>query len=264
MRFVHAFFSPLRDPFYKDWLFYVFALFELALIANVIETESDFVSGIFSLIIGTLLYWAIFVFGGAKLRNPGLPLFMGVERVKKGSLQNLKSHQHEEVDLTDIQGNLKKYSEKSKDYLLDAFQTGSGKLEAYINATIVLSALKPNGGENLHARLFGPVWFQYSELKREQAASFCLTDDGLFIVSWRKRPNALLDFWFTHLSEIKNVEIAGNSEATLRTGVSQRVNGNTSGRLMGETISISPRIERDLEINEIALIGFYSLLSEIL
>ena len=39
MRFVHAFFSPLRDPFYKDWLFYVFALFELALIANVIGTE---------------------------------------------------------------------------------------------------------------------------------------------------------------------------------------------------------------------------------
>ena len=93
-------------------------------------------------------------------------------------------------------------------------------MEAYINATIVLSALKPNGGENLHARLFGPVWFQYSELKREQAGSFCLTDDGLFIVSWRKRPNALLDYWFTHLSEIKNVEIAGNSEATLRTGVS--------------------------------------------
>ncbi len=264
MRFIHAFFSPLRDPFYRDWLFYVFALFEFALITNVIETESDFASGVIRLIAGTLMYWAIFIYGGAKLRRPGLPVSMGMERARPRSTKAVVDAHDDKVDLTDIRGNLEKYSEKNKEYLLAAFQSGSRGLDAYIESTIVLTALEMQNGKNLNARLFGPIWFQYSELKREQAASFCLTDDGLFIVSWRKRPNALLDYWFTHLSEIKNVEIAGNSEATLRTGVSQRVNGNTSGRLMGETISISPRIERDLEINEIALIGFYSLLSEIL
>lgn len=263
MRFIHAFFSPLRDPFYRDWLFYVFALFEFALITNVIETESDFASGVIRLIAGTLMYWAIFIYGGAKLRRPGLPVSMGMERARRRSTKAVMDA-HDKVDLTDIQGNLKKYSEKSKDYLLAAFQSGSRRLDVYIESTIVLAALETQGGKNLNARLFGPVWFQYSELRREQAASFCLTDDGWLIVSWRKRPNALLDYWFTHLSEIKGVEIAGNSEAVLRTGVSQRTKGNTSGRLMGETISISPRIDKDLEINEIALIGFYSLLSEVL
>jgi hypothetical protein len=263
MRLLYGFFGPLRDPFYKDWLFYIFLFFELSLIGNSIGTGG--IEGAYQFTVGTILYWFIFIIGGVKLRNPGLPLIFGFESHKPPKNLNLctySSEQETKVDLSDFEGNIVKYVGKRKEYLLGSFQSSGKKLESYIDATIALSVFE-GGNRSLNAILFGPVWFKSSDLKREYQGSFCLTEEGLLVFSWRKRPNSLLDYWATMLPEIKEIHLVDGYKIALLVSTANRTIGRVNGRVMGEIITFSPRLADDASINEIALIGFYSLVQDI-
>lgn len=264
MKYLYAFFSPLRDPFYRDWLFYVFLLFELPLIGSSIESGGE--EGVFVFVSGTIVYWALFIVGGAKLRSPGIPLFFGVDKGKKVGNSTSKiyaSKQESHVDLEDFSGNITKYGSQKNDYLMSAFQSGKRNLDAYVDATLILAAFEGFGPTTMNAKLFGPIWFHCSELKKKYPASFCLTDNGMLIFSWRKRPNALLDYWATTTQEIQSLKLEEQGGIQMFISTANRTIGNTRGMIYSETVSISPRLTKDVGVNEIALIGFYSLVEEI-
>lgn len=264
MKYLYAFFSPLRDPFYRDWLFYIFLFFELSLIGSSIEAGGE--EGVLTFVTGTIAYWAIFIVGGSKLRSPGMPLFFGIDKGKKVGRSISRAHsskQDLQIDLEDFRGNIVKYGSQKNDYLMRAFQDGKKSLDAYIDATIILAAFEGFGPSSMNARLFGPIWFYCSELKKEYPASFCLTDKGMLIFSWRKRPNALLDYWATTTQDIQSLELKKGGGIELFVSTASRTIGNTKGMIYSETISLSPRLTGDISINEIALIGFYSLVEHI-
>ena len=264
MKYLYAIFSPLRDPFYRDWLFYVFLFFELQLMGSSIEAGGE--EGLLTFVTGTIVYWALFIVGGSKLRSPGIPLFFGMDKGKKvGKSINraYSSKQESHVDLGDFVGNIAKYGSQKNDYLMKAFQDSKKSLEAYVDATIILAAFEGFGPKSMNAELFGPIWFYCSEVKKEYPASFCLTDNGMLFFSWRKRPNALLDYWATTTEEIKSVGLKEEGGIQLFVSTANRTIGKTKGLIYSETVSLSPRLTGDLAINEIALIGFYSLVEHI-
>jgi len=257
MKYLYAFFSPLRDPFYKDWLFYLFLFFEIPQTIRSIEVGGG--EGLFSFVAGTVINWALFVVGGAKLRAPGLPLIFGIASSKKTSAsknRNFASEQENSVEIRDLAKNRAKYGAKGEEYLLKSFQGGSKRLETYVDATIILAAFKGDGLPTLNAKLFGPVWFKCPDLRREYPASFCLTENNLLFFSWRKRPNALLDFWVTPVQEIKRLNIGGTR---MSVSTARRTIGSVSGIVQSEDVQFSPRLESDRSVNEIALIGYFAL-----
>jgi hypothetical protein len=264
MRYIFAFFSPLRDPFWRDWLFYVFLFFEIPLFVSSIQTGGT--EAIWIFFAGTIVYWFIFIVGGAKLRTPGLPLIFGISKkhVEKSSNSSaVASEQELAVNLNDFEHNLKRYASKRSDYLLKSFSSGGKLLETYVDATVVLAAFEGMGTNPMNASLFGPIWFRSIETKRFLPASFCLTDNGFLIFSWRKRPNALLDYFATTISEIRAISILEESKVNLEISQGSRTIGRTRGIVMGEKVDFYPRLAQDASLNEVALIGFYSLVQEI-
>ena len=69
-RLIGAYFSPLRDPYYKDWIFYVFLFFTIPGI--LINSELGLTSIIASIPIALGVNWFIFIFGLSWIRSFGL------------------------------------------------------------------------------------------------------------------------------------------------------------------------------------------------
>ena len=72
-RLVGAYFSPLRDPYFKDWIFYVFLFFTIPSILS--NAELGWAWVLTSIPLTLAVNWCIFIFGFSWIRSFGLNKF---------------------------------------------------------------------------------------------------------------------------------------------------------------------------------------------
>ena len=58
-RYLAAYFSPLRDPYLKDWLFYVYLFFTVPSVLGVVASSAG-VQVFFSIALTLVINWIIF------------------------------------------------------------------------------------------------------------------------------------------------------------------------------------------------------------
>jgi hypothetical protein len=262
-RLLGAYFSPLRDPFHKDWLFYVFLFFTLPQIISHLSTG---VTSFIVLSISTLLLnWLIIVFGFSWVRSFGtnkysIGISPGYRSAESGNFPVLQSS-GAKVDKKDLQGLLKDFRLQSGKSMNTSFDTNSPDFKALIEADFRWMALDMNS--TLQSMIFGPIWFSSSEVKARVPANLSVTQTGEIGISWRKHKNSNLDFWITHVSEISSYQLLGASALKIEVETVNRCIGNVSGLRKSEVATIEIRVSRDGHANRIALTVFGSFIENL-
>lgn len=262
-RLLGAYFSPLRDPFQKDWLFYVFLFFTLPQIIGYLSTG---VVGFIVLSIGTLFFnWLIIIFGFSWVRSFGtnkysIGISPGYKSAESGNFPVVSSL-GVRVEKDNLQGLLKEFSIPAGKSMNGNFDTQSPDWEARIKTDFLWLALDIDS--TLHSMIFGPIWFSSSEVKDRVPADLSLTQTGEIGISWRKHKNSLLDYWITHVSEIKSHQLIGLNILKIEVGTVNRCIGNVSGLRRSEVATIEIRVNRDGHANRRALTVFGSFIENL-
>jgi hypothetical protein len=209
-RLIGAFFSPLRDPFYKDWIFYVFIFFTITSISS--NPDGSLSDSIFlvPLIVG--INWFIFIFGLSWIRSFGLNKYtIGITpKYKSASSLNfpILDQFNKKVTYKDIQQLITKFGLKPGERM-DMFSSDTTKssfdhpdFKNWLESTYIWDMMFKPGA--LTPMLFGPVWFSCTEVKQKVPANLCLMTTGEIAITWRKRTNSPLDYWLTNINEIDN------------------------------------------------------------
>lgn len=262
-RLLGAYFSPLRDPYQKDWLFYVFLFFTLPAIVGHLSAG---VFGFIVLSLGTLLInWLIIVFGISWVRSFGTNKFSigispGYKSAVSGNFPVLQSS-GVKVGKKDLPGLLEEFKLPAGKSMYTTFDTNSPDFKALIETDFLWVALDMNS--TLHSMIFGPIWFRSSEVKGRVPANLSLTHSGEIGISWRKHKNSMLDYWITHISEIKSYQLTDMGLLTVEVGTANRCIGNVSGLRKSEVATIEIRVSKDGHANRRALTVFGSFIENL-
>ena len=262
-RLLGAYFSPLRDPYQKDWLFYVFLFFT---VPQIIGHLSSGVVGFILLSLSTLLLnWLIIVFGFSWVRSFGtnkysIGISPGYKSAESGNFPVLQSS-GAKVGKKDLQSLLKDFKLPAGKSMNTNFDTNSPDFKALIETDFIWVALDMNS--TLYSMIFGPIWFSSSEVKARVPANLSLTQTGEIGISWRKHKNSNLDFWITHINEIKSYQLVDVSVLKIEVETVNRCIGNVSGLRKSEVATIEIRVSRDAHANRRALTVFGSLLENL-
>jgi hypothetical protein len=262
-RLLGAYFSPLRDPYKKDWLFYVFLFFTLPQIISHFST--GFVSFIALSLSTLIINWLMIIFGVSWIRSFGtnkysIGISPGYRSAESGNFPVLQPS-GVKVGKKDLQGLLKEFKLPAGKSMSTKFDNDSVDFKAIIEADFIWSALDMNS--TLRSMIYGPIWFSSSEVKGRVPANLSLTQTGEIGISWRKHKNSMLDYWITHVSEIKSYQLIGVNFLSMEVGTVNRCIGNVSGLRKSEVATIEIRVNKDGHANRRALTVFGSFIENI-
>jgi hypothetical protein len=262
-RLLGAYFSPLRDPYQKDWLFYVFLFFTLPQIIGHLSTG---VVGFIALSLSTLLInWLIIVFGFSWVRSFGTNKFSigmspGYKSAQSGNFPVLYSSGMK-VGKKDLQSLLNEFKLPAGQSMNKSFDINSPDFKAFIEADFIWVILDENS--RLNSMIYGPIWFSSSEVKGRVPANLSLTQTGEIGISWRKHKNSNLDFLITHISEVKSYQLVDVGVLKIEVETVNRCIGNVSGLRKSEVATIEIRVSRDGHANRRALTVFGSFIENL-
>jgi hypothetical protein len=262
-RFLGAYFSPLRDPYQKDWLFYVFLFFT---VPQIIGHFSAGFLGFIVLSLSTLLInWIIFVYGISWIRSFGTNKYsIGIspryKSAKSGNFPVVHSSGLK-TEKKDLQVLLKEFQLPAGQSMNTNFDLNSPDFNALIEADFLWVVLDMNS--TLNSMIYGPIWFSSSEVKNKVPANLSLTQTGEIGISWRKHKNSMLDYWITHISEIKKFQLTEMNVLRLEVGAVNRCIGSVSGLRKSEIATIEIRVNRDGHSNRRALTVFSSFIENL-
>ena len=262
-RLLGAYFSPLRDPYQKDWLFYVFLFFTLPQIISHLSTG---VASFIILSLSTLLInWLIIILGISWMRSFGtnkysIGISPGYKSAESGNFPVLNSS-GTKVSKKDLQGLLKEFTLPAGKSMSSKFDNDSVDFKAIVEADFIWVALDMNS--TLRSMIYGPVWFSSSEVKGRVPANLSLAQTGEIGISWRKHKNSMLDYWITHVSEIKSYQLLDVGLLRMEVGTVNRCIGNVSGLRKSEVATIEIRVNKDGHANRRALTVFGSFIENL-
>jgi hypothetical protein len=268
-RLIGAYFSPLRDPFHKDWIFYVFLFFTIpGILSNLAGGLS---AVIFSIPVTLVVNWCIFIYGLSWIRS------FGTNRNSIGISPRYKSaddlnfpvldQNSRRVDYKDIQDLITKFSLKSgeKMELFSSLEkksiTDHPDFENWIESSFLWDMLFKPG--TLTPMIFGPIWFSSSEVKKRVPANLCLMTTGEIGITWRKNTNSLLDYWLTHVSEISGFRLIDKFSLQLELRTVNRTIGQNSGLRKAEVGTLELRVGNDGHANRRSITTFYSFIGNL-
>ena len=269
-RIIGAYFSPLRDPYYKDWVFYVFLFFTIPGILS--NSELGLTSIIASIPIALGVNWFIFIFGLSWIRSFGLNKYtIGISpKYKSASSLNfpILDQFNKKVNYKDMQELITKFSLKPGERM-DMFSSGITGSELdhpdfknWVESTFIWDMMFKPGA--LTPMLFGPVWFSCAEVKQKVPANLCLMTTGEIAITWRKRTNSNLDYWLTNINEISNFTLVDEFSMSLEVRTVNRVIGKISGIRKSEVGRIELRIGNDGHANRRSITAFFSFIDHLL
>lgn len=269
-RIIGAYFSPLRDPYYKDWVFYVFLFFTIPGILS--NSELGLTSIIASIPIALGVNWFIFIFGLSWIRSFGLNKYtIGISpKYKSASSLNfpILDQFNKKVHYKDMQELITKFSLKPGERM-DMFSSGITGSELdhpdfknWVESTFIWDMMFKPGA--LTPMLFGPVWFSCAEVKQKVPANLCLMTTGEIAITWRKRTNSNLDYWLTNINEISNFTLVDEFSMSLEVRTVNRVIGKISGIRKSEVGRIELRIGNDGHANRRSITAFFSFIDHLL
>ncbi len=259
-RYLAAYFSPLRDPYYKDWIFYLFLIFTLPGVIEAINSNVG-LAAIFPIVFLLIINWIVFIYGISWIRSFGTNKFsIGlVERYKPAKKANYPVLDKKGNNI--MEGSLQSVGKKlalSSSESMNLYDTSSPDFHASLEANFLWTILDINS--NITSRFYGPVWFQSSELKNPVPALLTVTFSGEIGISWRKHKNSLLDYTISHLAEVRSYNQVSDSRLEIELGTVNRCIGQISGLRNSETYIIELRLGRDGHENRRSLTAFYTLL----
>jgi hypothetical protein len=258
-----AYFSPLRDPYHKDWLFYVFLVFT---VPQIISHLSMGITGFIVLTLSTLLInWIVIIFGFSWFRSFGtnkhsIGISPGYKSAESGNFPVLQSS-GVKVEKMDLKGLLNEFRLPAGESMSTKFDHSNLEFNAIIEADFIWMALEMNS--TLSSMIYGPIWFSSSEIKGRVPANLSLTRTGEIAISWRKHKNSLLDYWITHINEINSYRLSGDNILVIQVGNVNRCIGNVSGIRKSETGIIEIRVGSDGHANRRALTVFGSFIENL-
>ena len=269
-RIIGAYFSPLRDPYYKDWVFYVFLFFTIPGILS--NSELGLTSIIASIPIALGVNWFIFIFGLSWIRSFGLNKYtIGISpKYKSASSLNfpILDQSNKKVTYKDMQELITKFSLKPGERM-DMFSSGITGSELdhpdfknWVESTFIWDMMFKTGA--LTPMVFGPVWFSCAEVKQKVPANLCLMTTGEIAITWRKRTNSNLDYWLTNINEISNFTLVDEFSMSLEVRTVNRVIGKISGIRKSEVGRIELRIGNDGHANRRSITAFFSFIDHLL
>ena len=269
-RIIGAYFSPLRDPYYKDWVFYVFLFFTIPGILS--NSELGLTSIIASIPIALGVNLFIFIFGLSWIRSFGLNKYtIGISpKYKSASSLNfpILDQFNKKVNYKDMQELITKFSLKPGERM-DMFSSGITGSELdhpdfknWVESTFIWDMMFKPGA--LTPMLFGPVWFSCAEVKQKVPANLCLMTTGEIAITWRKRTNSNLDYWLTNINEISNFTLVDEFSMSLEVRTVNRVIGKISGIRKSEVGRIELRIGNDGHANRRSITAFFSFIDHLL
>lgn len=269
-RIIGAYFSPLRDPYYKDWVFYVFLFFTIPGILS--NSELGLTSIIASIPIALGVNWFIFIFGLSWIRSFGLNKYtIGISpKYKSASSLNfpILDQFNKKVNYKDMQELITKFGLKPGERM-DMFSSGITGSELdhpdfknWVESTFIWDMMFKPGA--LTPMLFGPVWFSCAEVKQKVPANLCLMTTGEIAITWRKRTNSNLDYWLTNINEISNFTLIDEFSMRLEVRTVNRVIGKISGIRKSEVGRIELRIGNDGHANRRSITAFFSFIDNLL
>jgi hypothetical protein len=268
-RLIGAYFSPLRDPFHKDWIFYVF------LFLTIPSVLGSLVGGLGEAIISIPLTlginWCIFIFGLSWIRSFGMSKYTIGISPKFKSADSLDfpvtDVSDTKIEYKDIQDLVKKFTLKSGEKM-EMFQSNNNRsltdhpdFKNWIESTFLWDMMFKPG--EVTPMIFGPIWFSCSEVKQKVPANLCLMTTGEIGITWRKNTNSLLDYWLTHTSEISGFRLIDKFTLELEIRTVNRVIGKTSGLRKAEVGTLELRVGKDGHANRRALTTFYSFIANL-
>ena len=259
-RYLAAYFSPLRDPYLKDWLFYVYLFFTVPSVFGAVASSAG-VQAFFPIAITLVINWIIFVYGASWVRSFGTSKYqVGVtEKYRPAKVANFTvldpSGKKIKVDSIQRVGSELALNPSES---MNLYDTASPDFKASLEANFLWTILEINS--SLTSRFYGPIWFQSSELKAPVPALLTVTYSGEIGISWRKHKNSLLDYSISHVSEVVSYSLISDSRLTIQLGTVNRCIGQISGLRNSENYIIELRLGRDGHVNRRSLTAFYSLL----
>jgi hypothetical protein len=265
-RLIGAYFSPLRDPYYKDWIFYVFLLFTIPSILS--NAELGWASVLTSIPLTLAINWCIFIFGFSWIRSFGLSKYtIGISpKYKSASSLNfpILDQSNKKVTYKDLQELITKFGLKPGERM-EMFSSDNTEsrfdhpdFKNWLESTYIWDMMFKPG--TLTPMLFGPVWFSCAEVKQKVPANLCLMTTGEIAITWRKRTNSLLDYWLTNINEIRSFTLIDEFTLGLEVRMVNRVIGQTSGIRKSEVGRIELRIGNDGHANRRSITTFYSFI----
>jgi hypothetical protein len=268
-RIISAYFSPLRDPFYKDWIFYVFLFFTIPGILS--NAELGLTEIVFSIPLILAINWCIFIYGLSWLRSFGTNRHsIGISpRYKSAKTLNFPvlDLQNRKVEYENIQDLARKFTLKS-DEKMNKFisvenisATNHPDFENWVESTFLWDMMLEPG--SVTPKIFGPIWFSCSEVKKRVAANLCLMTTGEIGITWRKNTNSLLDYWLTHVSEISGFRLVDMFSLQIEVRTVNRVIGQNSGLRRAEVGLLELRVGNDGHANRRSVTAFYSFLNSL-
>jgi hypothetical protein len=269
-RLIGAFFSPLRDPFYKDWIFYVFIFFTITSISsNPDGSLSDYIL-LVTLIVG--INWFIFIFGLSWIRSFGLNKYtIGIApRFKSASSLNfpILDQNNVKVEYSDIQELIKIFGLKPGEKMEYLSSRNNNKslvdnpdFKNWTESVFIWDMIFKPG--ELTPMIYGPIWFSCSEVKQKVPANLCLMTTGEIGITWRKHTNSLLDYWLTHISEISGFRLIDKFTLQLEVRTVNRVVGQVSGLRKAEIGTLELRVGNDGHANRRSVTAFYSFIANL-
>jgi len=268
-RIIGAYFSPLRDPFYKDWVFYVFLFFTIPGILS--NSEQGISAIVVSIPIALGVNWCVIIFGISWIRS------FGLNKYSIGISPRFKSAKTLNFPVLDQSG--KKISYKTIQELINTFGLKPNvKMDVFANKNGLSSTDHPDFANwiescfiwdmmfkpgTLVPMLFGPVWFSCAEVKQKVPANLCLMTTGEISITWRKRTNSPLDYWLTDMSEISGFRLVDEFTLGLEVRTVNRVIGKISGIRKSEVGRIELRIGNDGHANRRSVTAFYSFIDNL-
>lgn len=269
-RLIGAYFSPLRDPYYKDWIFYVFLFFTIPSILS--NAELGWAWVLTSIPLALAVNWCIFIFGISWIRSFGLSKYtIGISpKYKSASSLNfpILDQSNKKVTYKNIQELITKFGLKPGEGM-EMFSQGSTEsridhpdFKNWVESTYIWDMMFKPGA--LTPMLFGPVWFSCTEVKQKVPANLCLMTTGEIAITWRKRTNSLLDYWLTNVNEISNCTLIDQFTLGLEVGTVNRVIGKISGIRKSEVGRIELRIGNDGHANRRSITAFFSFIENLL
>lgn len=268
-RIVGAYFSPLRDPYYKDWIFYIFLVFTIPNIVNSFSVGLDYALLFTALTL--VVNWCIFIFGFSWIRSFGMNKYsIGIApRYRSAESLNFSviDERGTKITYSNIQELINRFALK-KGEQMKIFQLAQSKsvsdspdFKNWIESTFLWDMLFKPG--EFQPMIFGPVWFSCSEVTRKVPANLCLMTTGEIGITWRKTTNSLLDYWLTHTSEISNFRLIDKHTLEIQFRTVNRVIGKSSGLRKSDIGVIELRISGDGHANRRSIAVFYSFLGNL-
>lgn len=259
-RYLAAYFSPLRDPYIKDWLFYVYLVFTVPAIFQAIASNVG-IESIFPIVVTLIVNWIVFIFGAAWIRS------FGTNKYSIGITEKYRPVIGTDFLILDQNGKKMKidsFKQVGESFALQPsesmslYDTHSPDFKSSLEANFLWTILDINS--SLTSRFYGPIWFQTSELSAPVPALLSVTYSGEIGISWRKHKNSLLDYSISHLSEVVSYSLISESRLIIQLGTVNRCIGKISGLRNSENYIIELRLGRDGHVNRRSVTAFYSLL----